>query len=302
MGDTSQTRAGRNPAAERHPLFRETPGIVALLADEQDFDAMRRYAPFSGMDGHPAYLRLAEELLRTLAARGAHTALALFDPARFEGFCAESGLDPGTPEARARYTAEIAGRGTTVPYDGQPLDQLLPLLVSTAERRAGLDRATTLLATAGDCADCGEDIGRAAYTRATRALAELLEAAGPGTHHLVCSVPAGDTPLTAVLHTGAAREGGPSGIPEEDALHFCSVLAAGIATDSPGGVVMRTEHTERNDQVRGWVLRHAWPRPLTGAEVFTAYCTDPLTGEPVPPEPGVDHLPGILLPEPGDGC
>ena len=54
-----------------------------------------------------------------------------------------------------------------------------------------------------------------------------------------------------------------------------------------------------HEEVRGWKVREGWLRPLTAAQVFDAYCTHARTGEPVPPEPGVDHLPGLDLPHPG---
>ena len=290
-------------AADPHPLLREAPSTVALLADERDFTAMRHHPPYAGIADHAAYLRVMEQLLRTLTAQGVHTTLALFDPARFEAYCADARLDPGSAGSRTRYTADVAAAGATVPYDGQPLEQLLPVLLDASDRRADLEHATLLLATAGDCATCGADIGHAAYARASEALMRLAEAAGPGEHHLVCTVPAGDVQLSAALH---ARSGDGEGdgmlLAEADALLFCSVLAAGIAGGSPGGVVVRTTGPKGHDRVRGWALRGAWLRPLTAAEVFTAYCTDPVTGEPVPPEPGLEHLPGIGLPEPDDHC
>jgi hypothetical protein len=93
---------------------------------------------------------------------------------------------------------------------------------------------------------------------------------------------------------------------ESDALTCVTVLAAGFATSASGGVVLRTlppdgsagTGTGRAETVRGWAIAHGWLAPLTAAEVFDAYCTDARTGEPVPPEPGVSHLPGHPLPPP----
>ncbi|MFI1955782.1 hypothetical protein ACH437_28770 [Streptomyces xinghaiensis] len=294
------SRSDRKTTTARHPLLREAAATLALLADEEDFAAMRDYPPFTALDGHRAYLRQTEDALRALAARDGHTTVALLDPDRFHAYCAEHGIDPAKPASRARYTAELAAAGATVPYDGQPVGLLVPQLVDAAERRAGLEVATMILAAAGDCPGCGEDIGRTACSRASHALLRLVGAAGPGDHHLVCSVPAGPAPLTAALHAERGERGGLRS-PEAETMLFCSVLAAGIATGAPGGVVLRTSVPDGRDRVRGWALRDAWLRPLTAAEVFSAYCTDPGTGEPVAPEPGVDHLPGFDLPEP-DGC
>ncbi|MEU5191482.1 hypothetical protein AB0G83_30690 [Streptomyces klenkii] len=278
----------------RRRLRSEVPGTVAVLAGAEDFAAMQGYASFT-FDDHATYMRQMEGLLREFAARGTHTSVALFDPAGYEEFCTESRLDPDTPASRTRYTAEVAAAGTKVTYEGQPLARLLPRLVAEAEQQATWEYASALL-TRGDCDSCGQDTGRAAFARATALLRRIIEAAGPGTHHLVCSVPAeGPAPLVAALRT-ETRDDGLLHLGEAAALLFCTVLAAGIATDRPGGVVLRSTLPGRRDTVRGWNLKDGGRlHPLTEAEVFAAYCTDARTGEPVPPEPGVDYRAGLPL-------
>ena len=83
------------------------PGRSAVVADEGDFVAMRTYRSFA-FDDHPGYLRQVEGLLRSLAGRGLHTRLAVFDPEEFALFCAEEGLEPDCAGSRTRYTAEVA--------------------------------------------------------------------------------------------------------------------------------------------------------------------------------------------------
>lgn len=190
----------RRPRSTRRALRREVPGTVGILVDPQDFAAMRAYRTFP-FDDHTAYLHEVEGLLKAFEAEGLYTSLALFDPAEFGEFCAEHRLDPDSADARTRFTAEIAAAGATVPYTGQPLDRILPLLVSRVVRRATWEYATVLLADLGACADCGQDIGGAAFDRASHLLLRLLEAAGAGTHHIVCSIRSTDDRLLAVLHT-----------------------------------------------------------------------------------------------------
>lgn len=307
MAHTTHGGTHRRDRAARRTLRREAPSTVALLADEEDFAAMRRYASFA-FDDHAGYLRQTEGLLRMLAAQGVHTSIALFDPAEYEEFCADCGIDPDTSAARTRYTADVAAAGPTVTYEGQPLDQLVQRLVGAAEQQATWEYATALLSRAGGCG-CGDDPGHAAFRRAQAALRRLLAAAGPGHHHVVCSVPASGAPLVAVVHaeaTGGTGETGETGeagegqaeLDSTEALIFSTVLACGIATSSPGGVVLRTTTPGAPDTVRGWSLHQGWLRPLSEAEVFSAYCTDAETGEPVPPEHGVEYRPGIALPDP----
>ncbi|MFI5758774.1 hypothetical protein [Streptomyces sp. NPDC051569] len=300
-------RSGQRGTARamRRRLRREVPTTVGVLADERDFTAMRCYRTFT-FDDHDTYLRQIDGLLRSLASQGAHTTVTLFDPEEFVEYCADTGLDPDTAAGRSRFTAWTAASGATVAYTGQPIDALLPLLINTAVRKATWEYVTTLLADLGECADCGQDIGRAAFDHASHILLRLLEEAGPGTHHLVCSIPAADEQLLAVLHADNAdhpddpdhpdrSEGALARLDSSEGAEFVSVLAAGIALDSPGGVVLRTTGPGAPDQLHGWRLQRGHLVPLTAGEVFNAYCTDADTGEPLSPESGVEYRAGFDL-------
>ncbi|GGP65102.1 hypothetical protein [Streptomyces abikoensis] len=283
-----RTGNGRKRLTARRRLRHETPSTVAVLADETDFAAMRRYRSF-GFDDHAGYLRQVDGLLRALASQGTHISLTLFDPTAYEEYCADTRLDPDTPTSRTRYTADIAATGARLTYDGRPLTRLLPDLVRAAEQQATWEYASALL-------EPGADAGRTAFARASRLLRRLLETAGDGRHHLVCSVSTLDdanTPLVAVVEAECA--GGVPRLGESAALLFCTVLAAGLTLGSHGGVVLRTIRPGEPETVRGWCLDGDGLRPLTAGEVFAAYCTDATTGEPVPPEHGVEYLEGLPL-------
>lgn len=282
-----------NQQSMRRALRRDVPATVGLLVDEQDFAAMRAYGSFA-FDDHPGYLDQIEGLLRALHQEGGHTTVARFDPEDFARYCSEAGLDPDTSASRSRYTAEVAVTGATVAYTGQPLDSLVPLLVNRSVRLATWEYATSLLGGLGTCADCDEDIGRAAFERAAQLLVDLLDAAGPGAHHLVCSVPAGDDQLLAVLRA-TRTDSSPVALDSSEGAEFATVLAVGIALESSGGVVLRTSAPDAPDRLHGWRLHHGRLLPLTEAEVFSAYCTDADTGEPLSPEPGVDYCAGFDL-------
>ncbi|WP_128427527.1 hypothetical protein [Streptomyces cyaneus] len=271
----------------RRILRREIAGTIGLLTDEHDFRAMRRYRSFT-FDDHKIYLQQMEALLRTRASQGSHTTIALFDPDEYAEFCAETGLDPDIPSSRTRFTAELAATGPTVPYEGQSLADLVPALVDEAVRQATWEYASTLLARLGACATCGEDIGRAAFTRASNLLVRILDTAQPGNRHLVCSVTGPPETLVAVLHADEDAQGA-THLDEAEALEFTTVLALGIATQSPGGLVMRTSAPDTSDRIYGWRLRGDGLEPLTAGEVFDAYCTDIESGDLISPESGVDY-------------
>jgi hypothetical protein len=271
----------------RRVLRREIAGTIGLLTDEHDFRAMRRYRSFT-FDDHTTYLQQIEAVLKIRAAQGGHTTLALFDPEEYAEFCAETGLDPDLPASRTRFTAELAATGPTIPYDGSPLATLVPALVDEAVRQATWEYATTLLTRLGPCPTCGEDIGRAAFNRASDVLVRILDTAPPGERHLVCSVSGSPDTLVSVLHADQDTAGD-TRLDEAEALEFTSVLALGLATRSPGGLVLRASAPDTADHVYGWRLRGGTLEPLTASEVFDAYCTDVESGDIISPEPGVDY-------------
>ncbi|MEU1405269.1 hypothetical protein ABZ471_23420 [Streptomyces sp. NPDC005728] len=270
----------------RRILRREIAGTIGLLTDDHDFRAMRRYSSFA-FDDHTTYLRQVEALLKSRAAQGSHTTLALFDPEEYADFCAHTGLDPEAPASRTRFTAELAATGPTIPYDGSPLATLLPALVDEAVRQATWEYATTLLTRLGPCPTCGEDIGRAAFTRSSDLLVRILDTAPPGDRHLVCSVSGPPDTLVSVLHADDTE--GTTELDEAEALEFTSVLALGLAANSPGGLVMRISARDTTDRVYGWRLRAGGLEPLTASEVFDAYCTDVESGDLISPESDVDY-------------
>lgn len=271
----------------RRVLRREIAGTIGLLTDEHDFRAMRRYRSFT-FDDHTTYLKQVEDLLRTRAAQGSHTMVALFDPQEYAEFCEEAGLEPDAPSSRTRFTAELAGTGPTIPYDGQPLTDLVPALVDEAVRQATWEYAATLLARLGACASCGEDFGRAAFARASNLLVRILDTAQPGDRHLVCSITGTPETLVSVLHADEDEDGAVQ-LDEAEGLEFTTVLALGIATQSPGGLVMRTSAPGTVDRIYGWRLRGDGLEPLTAGEVFDAYCTDVDSGDLISPESDVDY-------------
>ncbi|MFF8871950.1 hypothetical protein [Streptomyces massasporeus] len=270
----------------RRVLHREIAGTIGLLTDEHDFKAMRRYRTFTFAD-HATYLKQVESLLRTRALQGSHTTVALFDPEEYAEFCTQKGLDPDNPSSRTRFTAQIAATGPTLPYDGRPLADLVPALVDEAVRQATWEYATTLLARLGACTACGEDIGRAAFTRAAGLLVRILDTAPPGNRHLVCSVTGPPETLIAALHI--ADDGSALELDETEALEFTTVLALGLATESPGGLVIRVSAPDTPDRVYGWRMRAYGLEPLTAGEVFDAYCTDIESGDLISPESNVDY-------------
>ncbi|CAM5573165.1 putative protein OS=Streptomyces alboniger OX=132473 GN=CP975_05015 PE=4 SV=1 [Streptomyces alboniger] len=273
----------------RRALRREVAGTIGLLADEEDFAAMRRYRTFT-FDDHDTYLQQVESLLRTLAAQGRHTAVVLFDPEECAEYCAEKPAStPTPPTSRTRFTAELASGGPAIPYEGQPLTALLPDLVDEAVRKATWEYATMALARSGICTTCGEDIGRTAFTRASRLITRAVETSDPGTRHLVCSVPAENQTLLAALHIEIDADGS-ARLDDTEALEFATVLAVGIATRRAAGLVLRSSADGARDRVQGWRMpRGTLPAPSPRPRSSTRTAPTPSQEELISPESGVDY-------------
>lgn len=298
----TNTQHGRTPST-RTILRREIAGTIGLLADEHDFTRMRRYRSFT-FDDHTAYLRQVESLLKSLAATGGHTTVALFDPDEYAEFCTDGGLEPDTPTSRTRFTAELASTGPSLPYEGQPLADLVPRLVEEAVRQATWEYASSVLARTGPCPACGEDIGRTAFARASYLVARAVDTIGDGLHHWVCSVPTGQQTLFAVLHIDA-RTPGTVRLDETSAMELTTVMALALVTDTPCALVVRTT-VDHSARVYGWRLKEKRLQQLTAAQVFDAYCTDTVSGDLTAPEPGVEYctapqVEGLAAPE-GRDC
>ncbi|SEG90313.1 hypothetical protein SAMN05216223_121149 [Actinacidiphila yanglinensis] len=296
-GSPSRTGRRRRPAGRtrhRRALRREAPTVIAMLLDEGDFTAMTRHPSFP-FDDYGQYLHHLDGLLRSLHAQGTHVTVTHFDPDDYASYCRGTRRPPDTPTTRTHYVAEATTTGPGVHYARQPVAELRALLTREVDRRTVWERATDILMDSGPCPDCGQDLAHCAFDDASDTLLRLLEAVGPGAHHVVCSLPADDgPPLAAALHAHTSPDGDLH-FSEADALVLGTVLAAAMVTDRTAGIVVRTLDPD-GDTVRGWELHGGETHPLSEAAVFDAYCTDPITGTPIPPEPGVHYAPGIPLP------
>ncbi|MFI6056319.1 hypothetical protein ACIBCO_40455 [Streptomyces violascens] len=143
-------------------------------------------------------------------------------------------------------------------------------------------------------------VGTLALGRAVTALSRLLAVLGPGEHIITGS--RGFTDI-ASARIEVVPFGGGMLLSHRAAETMGLAALVGRAFTAPtgagGGLVVRTEASQHSrERVRGWRMQDGWLVPLTAGEVFSAYCTDALTGEPLSPESDVEYSAGLLIPTP----
>ncbi|MEU7031592.1 hypothetical protein AB0A60_33455 [Streptomyces sp. NPDC046275] len=243
--------------------LREPAVTVAVIADPDDFTAMRQFASFPHTD-HTRYLADIDDLLHSLAADGSHVTVALFDPYDYSAFCDNTRINPDTHTSRTAYTADLAATGPRITYTGQPLPDLLEALADAVVQHVTHAIATALLADLGHCSHCGRDLGAAALEHASTTMRTLLNQAGPGTHHLVCSVPFADENLLAGLTITIGDVIEDTFLCDTESTEFLTVLAAGIARGGHGGLVLHTTTPDARGRARLAPVPRPPPTPDRG--------------------------------------
>lgn len=270
----------------RRVLRREIAGTIGLLTDEHDFTAMRRYRTFTFND-HTTYLQQVESLLRTLAAQGSHTTVALFDPEEYAEFCAHNGLEPDTAASRTRFTAELAATGPTVAYEGSPR--------RTRPRPRRRSRPQGDLGVRDHAPGPHRQLRVLRRGHRTSVLRPRLPPAHPRPRHR--EPRRAPTRVQRLRGTRNTRRGAAGGR-RRRGHHPPRRGGSPRVHHRPGPGPRhrqrrRTRHAhhrpDTTDRVYGWRLRGEGLQPLTAGEVFDAYCTDVTSGDLVSPESGVDY-------------
>lgn len=130
-------------------------------------------------------------------------------------------------------------------------------------------------------------------TSRARSLLSSLLGGLPDRHHILTLHTGEPASTSIVLHTGGWDIEHPAVVER---------LSTILATGRSAGVVLRsftgrTSHTLPDGLevpvkvVRGWRAADHTLHPLDEAEMFDAHCTDAASGEPLPPERGVEFAP-----------
>ncbi|MFD5461249.1 hypothetical protein ACFWIQ_00285 [Kitasatospora sp. NPDC127059] len=316
-GGARGRRGGRARGAPPQPV------AVALAAEATDFAALAGYGLFGAL-GHREYLLRAEEQLSGLHRQGLEVHLRVLEAADFEDYCAVLGLDPRAPAARVAYAGDPELAGEPFVYAGEPLAELLPVLVDDHRARVRMSVACAALLDAVGDDLAGQRRMTAVMRYVTSVYLALAEGAGEGCHLLTlrCHGPEDGEQLTSAVdlcvEEGRLQSAG------RDAEAFCVTLAAGVASGGEGALLLHgdpsvpppgglrsgppggppgrfPEAARPGPAVRGWALTGGRLRPMTAHEVFDELADDAARGLPFPP--GVVPQPGFRLPGfPGAGA
>ncbi|MFF2074160.1 hypothetical protein ACFVXG_05310 [Kitasatospora sp. NPDC058162] len=317
-------RGGRARGAPPQPV------AVALAVEAEDFAGLAEYGLFGAL-GHQEYLVRAEEQLRGLYEQGLEVHLRVLEAGDFEDYCAALGLDPRAPAARVAYAGDPELAGEPFVYAGEPIGDLLPVLLDDHRARVRMSLAcASLLHAVGD--DLAGQRRMAAVMRyVTSVYLALAEGAGEGCHLLTlrCHGPEDGEQLTSAVDV--CVEAGrllPAG---RDVEAFCVTLAAGVASGGEGALLLHGDPSAppgrpedrfpgrvpgrspgesawpagalrgtsaggegSGPRVRGWALAGGRLRPMTAHEVFDELADDAARGLAFPP--GVVPQPGFPLP------
>ncbi|OKI28701.1 hypothetical protein A6A07_24720 [Streptomyces sp. CB03911] len=270
------------------------PVALAVAADAADFACLSRYGMF-GPATFEAYLRRTEGQLRALRGQGLEVHLRVLEPADFEDFCEEFGLGPEEPAARVAYAADPELAGEPFVYAGERLGELLPVLVEDHRARIRISIACSALLAALEEDERPEPRLTAVLGHVSELYLALAAGAGEGCHLLTLRTygPEDGEELTAAAEVCA--EDGRLFVGGREAEAFCVTLAAGIAADGAGELLLHSVPLAgRPPLVRGWRMAAGRLRPMTVPEVFAALAEDAVRGAGLPE--GVAARPGFALP------
>ncbi|MYS39658.1 hypothetical protein K388_07194 [Streptomyces sp. KhCrAH-43] len=114
----------------------------------------------------------------------------------------------------------------------------------------------------------------------------LLDAAGPGSHHVAMFIVGAAGTASYCLRFTQYKDR--VELSPVSAVDACYVLALVLSGEYVGGMVMRSHH-DGQESLCGWKFEDGETLPLNRAETFDAYCNNRLTGEIIAPEPGVEY-------------
>ncbi|MGE7433502.1 hypothetical protein [Kitasatospora sp. NPDC001175] len=253
---------------------------LAVAVDPADFARLREHGLFGGVD-YGYYLRRTENQLRALRGEGLEVHLRVLEPLDFADFCEQHLLAQDDPVARVAYAADPELAGEPFVYRGEPLAELLPVLLADHLARVRISVGTSVLLMSVGLEEQPEERLSAVLQYVSEVYLALGAGAGEGRQLLVLrSVGLLDgEQLSAraepVVESGAFTTSG------REVEAFCITLAAAVAGHGAGELLLyRPARADGGREALGWVLVDGWLRPMSVVETAAALVAVGAEGPP----------------------
>lgn len=303
-------RTTGNPSADHAARVR---GFAVILHEPEYHDLIARHNALSQRD-YATYL--ADLYSRMSAARAADIQVLIgpFLTDQYESYAEAIGAPASSARALRAYDDFVARVGPhTRAWTGEPISRVVSDLREATDTSADQAKLLPLLKQAADLHPDPQRAAGEALETATELFAPLLKHTKPGHHTLTCTVQLPREHISYALPVVRTQDivAFPDGGPEQ--LLFVAVATAHLA-DRPATLILRSRHLtahakasqEPNQQdrprqhpdqftVRAWRLKAGRAIPLTATQTFDLACTDLISGERIPPEPGAQYADAFTL-------
>jgi hypothetical protein len=282
-------------------------GFAVILHEAEYLDLVARH---SGLDrgDYEAYLAGMHRRMAAAREAGRRVLIGPFLTDQYESYAEAIGEPPCSGQALRAYNDFVARIGPhTAVWAGESMNRVVARLRAATDTSADQAKLLPLLKQAADLHADPQRAASQALDSATEVFAPLLRRTEPGHHTLTCVVQFPRERISYVLPVVRTEElvAFPDGGPEQ--LLWAALATAHLA-ERPATLVLRSrdltapappaaperDPVPRPDRpepvtIRAWRLDAGRALPLSAAQAFALACTDPATGEPVPPEPAARY-------------
>jgi hypothetical protein len=277
-------------------------GFAVILHESEYLDLIARHTALDRGD-YEAYLAGIHRRMASARRTGKQVLIGPFLTDQYESYAEAIGEPPASSETLRSYDDFVARIGPhTATWVGEPISRVIAQLRAATDTSADQAKLLPLLKQAADLHTDPQRAASRALDAATEVFAPLLKHTEPGHHTLTCIVQfprervSYELPVVRTSELVAFPDGGPEQL-------LWAALATAQLAERPATLILRsrrlTAHAPANRAphprnaepltVRAWRLAAGRAIPLTSAQAFALACTDPTTGDPVPPEPGARY-------------
>jgi hypothetical protein len=276
----------------------QTRGFAVILHESEYLDLIDRHTALDRGD-YGTYLAEIHRRMASARRTGKQVLIGPFLTDQYESYAEAIGEPPCSLEALRNYDDFVARIGPhTTWWSGEPISHVVAQLREATDTSADQAKLLPLLRQAADLHTDPQRAASEALDAATEIFAPLLKHTEPGHHTLTCVVlfprerVSYELPVVRTSELVTFPDGGPEQL-------LWAALATAQLAERPATLILRSRnltarasaparsrrsHRPESLTVRAWRLSSGRAIPLTAAQAFALACTDPATGDPIPPE------------------